>query len=73
MKHWDTLKDLGLFVLGGIVTYVVSAYFDKKQAAERRPVDNQIIDALERVYSQALSNGVKNATVLYTLEEKRNQ
>ncbi len=73
MKHWGILKDLGLFVLGGIVTYIVSAYFDKKQAAERRPVDNQIIDALERIYSQALSNGVKNSTILYTLEEKRNQ
>lgn len=73
MKIDGTLKDLLLLVLGWAGGYFVSAYFDKKQTAERHPVDNQVTDALERIYSQALRNGVKNSTILYTLEEKRNQ
>jgi len=73
MKYGGILKDLLLLVLGWIGGYLVSAYFDKKQTADREPVDNLVADALERIYSQAIRNGVKSSVILHTLEQKRNQ
>lgn len=62
-----------MLALGGIGGYLIGAHFDKKQTAEREPVEKRIIDTLEKVYGQALSNGVKSSVLLYTLAEKRGQ
>lgn len=73
MKIEHILEDLIVLALGGAIGYFVSAHFDKKQSAERQPVDNQVADTLERIYGQAVRNGVKASVLLRTLEEKRNQ
>ena len=73
MKDWSILKDLLLLVLGWVGGYFVSAHFHRRQSTERLPVDNQIADALERIYHQAVRNGAKGSSILFTLENFRAQ
>lgn len=71
MKDWDILKDVVLLALGVVGGYFVSAHFHRKQAAEREPADQQINDALERIYHQGVRNGAIGSSILHTLEKKR--
>lgn len=73
MKDWSIFKDLLLVALGWVGGYFVSVHFHRKQATERQPIDNQIADALESIYHQAVRNGVKGSSILHTLENLRTQ
>lgn len=67
----DILKDVVVLALGWVGGYLVSAHFHRRQASEKEPTDRRITDALEKIYHQAVRNGAKGSSILYTLEKKR--
>lgn len=63
----ELVKDLALFAGGLLGGHLTSSHFYKIQKFESEKTEDSMISSLEKIYEQALHNGVKESNIIYSL------